>query len=110
MAAVSRRFRANFGMHSEKSAFCALWRLRSEPPRKLSYFVKHFVGSYSIAGMLVMLLAAIAEKEIYIPSAAVIAGSGPEANTHFPVHTFSPGMNLLWNSVFGHEPSAGQDS
>jgi hypothetical protein len=37
-----------------------LWGLRSEPPRKLSYFVKHFVGSYSIAGVLVMLLGAIA--------------------------------------------------
>jgi len=58
--------------------------------------VKHFVGSYSIAGMLVMLLGAIAEKEIYVPSSAVIAESGPEAHTHFLVHTFSPGMNLLW--------------
>jgi hypothetical protein len=67
-----------------------LWRLRSDPPRKLSYFVKHFVGSYSIAGMLVMLLGAIAEKEIYIPSSAVIAESSPKANTHFLVHTFFP--------------------
>ena len=84
--------------------------MRSEPPRKLSYFVKHFVGSYSIAGMLVMLLGAIAEKEIYIPSSAVIAESGPEANKHFLVHTFSPGMNLLWNSAVGHEPRAGHES
>ena len=87
----------------------ALLRL-SVPPRKLSYSVKHFVGSYSIAGILVMLLGAIAEKEIYIPSSAVIAESGPEANKHFLVHTFSPGMNLLWNSAVGHEPRAGHES
>ena len=97
-------------MHSEKSAIRVLWRLRSEPPRKPSYFVKHFVGSYSIAGMLVMLLGAIAEKEIYVPSSAVIAESGPEANTHFLFHTFSSGKNLLWNSVFGHEPGTGLES
>jgi len=73
-----------------------LWRLRSDPPRKLSYFVKHFVGSYSITGVLIMLLGAVAEKEIYTPSSAVIAESGTEANTHFLDHTFSPRMTLLW--------------
>jgi len=70
--------------------------LRSDPPRKLSYLVKHFVGSYSITGVLIMLLGAVAEKEIYIPSPAVIAESGTEANTHFLDHAFSPGMTLLW--------------
>jgi hypothetical protein len=56
--------------------------------------VKHFVGSYRITGVLIMLLAAVAEKEIYIPGSAVIAESGTEANTHFFDH-ISPGMTLL---------------
>ena len=65
--------------------------------------MKHFVGSYSITGVLIMLLGAVAEKEIYIPSSAVIAESGTEANTHFFGHTFSPGMTLLWK--LGIQPS-----
>ena len=49
--------------------------------------MKHFVGSYRITGVPIMLLAAVAEKEIYIPGSAVIAESGTEANTHFFDHT-----------------------
>jgi hypothetical protein len=63
--------------------------------------MKHFVGSYSITGMLIMLLRAVTEKEIYIPSSAVIAESGTEPNTHFFDHTFSPGTGGPLKPDFG---------
>ena len=54
--------------------------MRSDPSRKLSYFVKHFVGSYRITGVLIMLCVGstveIAKSELILPLAVCLPAMG----------------------------------
>ena len=57
--------------------------------------------SYGIAGILVVLLGAIAEEEIDIPSSPVIAERGTEANKNFLVCHDFPAAMFPWKLASG---------